>query len=859
MRRIVLSLFLVFIFTFIFQNAFAQKQPLTYYLPDIEYNENIPTPEQILGYQIGENHISHDQLVYYMRALAQASERVTLKETGRTYEGRPLLLLTITSLENQANIDKIQAEHITLSNPNAPARQDFANMPAVIYAGYSIHGNESSGSNAAPLVAYYLAAGKGKEVDDLLENTVILFDPCYNPDGLHRFSTWANSNKGKNLVSDPQSRELNEPWPRGRTNHYWFDLNRDWLPVQHPESQARIKNFHDWKPNVLTDHHEMGADATFFFQPGVPDRTNPLTPQRNQDLTFKVSRYHAKALDAIGSLYYTQESFDDFYYGKGSTYPDINGAVGILFEQASSRGHAQDTEHGVITFPFTIRNQVTTSFSTFQAAKDLREDFLRYQHNFYKNAQKEAAKASNKAYVVSAGKDKARLFRFAEMLERHQIDLYHTKQDISQKGQKFSKENSLIIPLEQTQNRLIRAMFETSTSFKDSLFYDVSAWTLPLAFDLNYAALSGSFSLGDKLDKKDLRNIKLPAYSEYAYLLDREAYYFPKALNLLQRGGLRTEVATNKFKGSDDRDYARGTILISVQNQDKTPAEIHNLVVEAARVSGAEITAINSGESKSGSYLGSPAFSALKAVDVAVITGTGTNSYDAGEVWHLLDYRMDIATTLLETRAVSYSDLSKYSVIVMVDGSYRTIDERGSDKLKTWVQNGGTLITMKRAATWAKSKGIANFDVVKNKKEDNRSRKEKLRPYEMRQRDAGAEVIGGAIFETKADLTHPLAFGLADDMMPVFRRGTLFFEPTKNAYATPFIYTDQPLLGGYISKANLENIRNSAAVIVSGTGSGKVICFADNPNFRAFWYGPNRVFLNAVFFGGIISGRGIER
>lgn len=205
------SLGLLFVLLTLSQDIFAQKQPLTYYLPDIEYNESIPTPEQILGFQIGENHISHDQLVYYMRALAQASDRVTLKETGRSYEGRPLLLLTITSLENHANIEKIQAEHITLSNPSAPSKQNFSDMPSIVYAGYSIHGNESSGSNAAPLVAYYLAAGKGKEVEGLLDKTVILFDPCYNPDGLHRFSTWANSNKGKNLVSDPQSRELNEP------------------------------------------------------------------------------------------------------------------------------------------------------------------------------------------------------------------------------------------------------------------------------------------------------------------------------------------------------------------------------------------------------------------------------------------------------------------------------------------------------------------------------------------------------------------------------------------------------------------------------------------------------------------------
>ena len=840
---------------------FGQKQPLTYYLPDITYSQEVPTPEEILGYQIGENHISHDQLVYYMRALAQVSDRVTMQETGRTYEGRPLTLLTITSAENQARIETIRANHLALTDPEREKDADLSDMPAVVYAGYSIHGNESSGSNAAPLVAYYLTAGRSKEVEDLLRNTVILFDPCYNPDGLNRFANWANTNKGKNLVSDRQSRELNEPWPRGRTNHYWFDLNRDWLPAAHPESRARIKNFHRWKPNVLTDHHEMGSDATFFFQPGIPSRTNPLTPQMNQDLTLKISRYHAAALDEIGSLYYSQESFDDFYYGKGSTYPDVNGAIGILFEQASSRGHAHDTEHGVLTFPFTIRNQVKTSLSTFLAAKEMRRDLLAYQRDFYRNARKEAAGASAKAYVVSAGKDQARLFRFAEILDLHQIEFYHPQSDITSGGQKFAKDQSLLIPLEQTQNRLIRAAFETSTSFRDSLFYDVSAWTLPLAFDLDYTALSRGFALGDRVSPQDLRRTTPPAYSKYAYLMDRESYYFPKALHYLQSNGLRTEVATAPFTGADGQKYGRGTVLIAVQPQDKTAAEVHRLVSEAVRLSGVRITSIDSGESKEGNYLGSPGFAALDPVKVALITGSGSNSYDAGEVWHLLDYRMDIPTTLLETTAVRYSDLSKYNVIVMTDGSYNSIGDNGAKKLREWVKSGGTLITMKRAATWAKSKEIAKFDVVKTEKteKDKGQKRAALRPYEMRARDTGAEVIGGAIFQTKTDLTHPLAYGLTDDNLPVFRRGTLFFEPTENPYATPFLYTDKPLLSGYISKKNLQNIRNSAAVIVSGTGRGKTICFADNPNFRAFWYGTNRVFLNAVFFGDIISGGSTER
>lgn len=838
----------------------AQKMPLSYFLPQVEYDQNVPTPEQILGWQIGEHHISHDQLVYYMRALAQSSPRVTLEETGRSYEDRPLLLLTITSEKNHGRIDAIQKDHVALSDPDAKEKKSFSDMPSVVYAGYSIHGNESSGSNAAPLVAYHLAAAQDAETKDLLQNTVILFDPCYNPDGLNRFSSWVNANQSKNQVSDPQSRELNEPWPRGRTNHYWFDLNRDWLPVQHPESQARIRNFHNWKPNVLTDHHEMGADATFFFQPGVPQRTNPITPQRNQDLTLGISRYHAKALDKIGSLYYSQESFDDFYYGKGSTYPDVNGAVGILFEQASSRGHAQDTEHGVLTFPFTIRNQVVTSFSTFEAAKNMREDLLSYQYNFYRNAKKEAAKSNIKAYVVGAGEDKARLFRFAELLERHQINIYDNKSEVRAAGKTFAPGSSLLIPTDQPQYRLIRAMFETSTEFKDSLFYDVSAWTLPLAFDLDYAALSGNYSLGDKADKTALRFAGVPGYSEYAYLMSGAGYYTPKALHFLQKEGLRTEVATAPFTGANGKKYPRGTILIAVQVQDKTAAELHRLMVEAARISGTEITAINSGESKEGAYLGSPSFASLKPVNVALITGRGVNAYDAGEVWHLLDKRMNMSVALLETSAVSRSALSKYQTIVMVDGSYSAINESGAKKLKTWVEKGGTLIAMKRAATWAKGKGIGNFSLKQAPTvTDTRSNLEKMRPYEMRRRDTGAQYIGGAITQTKADLTHPLAFGLSDDILPFFRRGTNFWEITDNAYATPFHYTKQPLLGGYISDRNIEKLSNSAAVIVSGAGRGKAIFMADNPNFRAFWYGTNRLFLNAVFLGQIISGGSVER
>ena len=272
-------------------------------------------------------------------------------------------MLIITSPKNQLRLEEIRQQHLLLSDPTNSASLNIENMLIVLWIRHSIHGNEPGCANASLLSAYYLAAAQGKQIDELLDNVIILFDPSFNPDGLQRFSTWANQHKSKNLVSDPNSREFNEVWPGGRFNHYWFDINRDWLPAVHIENQNRLAWFHKWKPNILTDHHEQGSNATFFFQPGVPSRVNPLTPQKNQELTGKLAKFHAAFIDRIGSLYFTKENYDDFYYGKGSTYPDINGAIGILFEQASSRGHLQLTSNGLLSFPFTIKNQF--SYRTF--------------------------------------------------------------------------------------------------------------------------------------------------------------------------------------------------------------------------------------------------------------------------------------------------------------------------------------------------------------------------------------------------------------------------------------------------------------------------------------------------------------
>ena len=473
----------------------------SYYLDsDHPYDPKIPTPASVLGYEVGQWHVSHDKLAHYMTILAASSDRVVIENRGKTYEDRPLLLLTITHPDNHKNIDQIQKQHLQLSEPSGSSLALDA-MPLVVYQGFSIHGNEPSGANAGLLAAYHLVASQAAETEQLLRDIVILFDPSYNPDGLQRFAYWANTNKNQNLTTDNNDREYSEVWPRGRTNHYHFDLNRDWLPAQLPESQARIESFTNWLPNILTDHHEMGTDATFFFQPGIQSRVHPLTPKMNQTLTKEIGSYHAEALNKIGSLYYTEESYDDFYYGKGSTYPDVNGSIGILFEQASSRGHIQDSDNGVLTFPFTVRNQLTTAFSTLKAAQNMRVKLLRYMRDFYMDARQEAAKSKSKAIVFGQTKDPVSAYKLAEILERHKIIIHQLDKPFTYKGKTYRPEGSYVVPLEQKKNKLIRGMFEKRTQFEDSLFYDISGWTFPLAFNLQYDFVNNTSMAGPQIEK----------------------------------------------------------------------------------------------------------------------------------------------------------------------------------------------------------------------------------------------------------------------------------------------------------------------------------------------------------------------
>jgi len=839
--------YLLFVVLFAFAKALTAQTTvdpeMDYYLPtDVTYNADIPTPEEVIGYVPGKWHVTHDKLVQYMMALADASDRITIENRGKTFEDRPLLLLTVTSAANQGKIDAIRTAHQDHIDGNGSSD----NAPIVIYQGFSIHGNEPSGSNAALLYAYYLAAAQGTAIEQELDKTVILLDPSFNPDGLQRFAGWVNQHKNENITTDGNDREYSEAWPGGRTNHYWFDMNRDWLPVQLPESRARIASFNKWMPNILTDHHEMGTNSSFFFQPGIPSRTNPLTPQMNQDLTKEIGNYHAAALDKIGSFYYTEESFDDFYYGKGSTFPDVNGGIGILFEQASSRGHAQESVNGVLTFPFTIRNQFTAALSTLAAATGMREKILDYQTKFYKDA---ASEAKNGSIIFGDSKDSGKTDAFAEVLLRHEIRLKELNEDVKVDGKEYKKGFAYVIPNQQKKSRLVKALFQKDVTFTDSLFYDISAWTFPLAFDLDYsmdAGISGGSNVESSIEDgqfmiKKSKNAKTAlAQSSYAYLMEWNEYEAPKVLNDLLKDDIVAKVAMSPFS-LNGKSYDYGTIMIPVKQPEISESELYTRLAEHKQNTSVVIDGVNTGLTQ-GIDLGSNSFVPLRDPKIALVIGDGIDSYDAGEIWHLMDQRYDITITKIERDRLSRANLDNYNTIIFPN-SYGSPDKNTMESLQSWARAGGTLIGFGNSLRWMSSSKMLPMTF---KSTENPA---KNVTFEQRGDFNGAQVIGGAIFETQLDRSHPIAFGYKDSQLPMFRNTTMFVEADSTSYKNPIKYTDEPLMAGYISDINLEALKNTRPFVHNSYGRGEVIGFTDNTNFRAFWYGTNKLMMNAIFFG----------
>jgi hypothetical protein len=517
----------------------------------------------------------------------------------------------------------------------------------------------------------------------------------------------------------------------------------------------------------------------------------------------------------------------------------------------------QESVNGNLTFAATVRNQYTASLSVLSAVQSLRMELLTYQRDFFTSALKEADLFPLKAYVFGSPTDPGRNYHLLDILRRHQIDVYALSKPVQAGGKSFEPASSYIVPMSQKQFRLINSLFEKYTTFTDSLFYDISAWSLPLALGLPYAELKSPVRdlLGKKIERPSFPMGDLVAAANpVAYVFEWKQYYAPRALYRLQKLGIKTRVATKPFVAvtpDGDRRFDYGTIMVPVGIQRDKAELIAKTFQTFAQEDGIHCTTLSSGMSIEGIDLGSSSFEALQMPRVMLVVGQGVSSTDIGEAWHLLDQRFAMEVSLVESQSIGRVDLARYTTVIMAGGSYASVDSTGMASLKRWIENGGTLIAMEQAAEWAVN---SRFATARFRRFD-RSRSDSLaqrRPYGDEQKYSGALNLDGAIFDAVGDRTHPLFFGYDDDHLPIFRGNTVFMEPSRNPYATPLVYTRSPLLSGYLHRDHEPLLRNSASIVVSGLRSGRVILMAENPNFRAFWFGTNKLFLNSIFFGSIL-------
>ncbi len=833
------------------QSLFAQSE---YFYPgDRSFNKEIPAPEQFLGYAIGTHHTRHDKVIEYLKTLDRLSERMSIEEIGETFEHRLQIVVKITSPENHSRLEDIRQKHLAQGTSAVSE-----NIPLVIQLGYNIHGNEPSSTEAAMLTAYYLTACEDAETTQWLNEMVILIDPVYNPDGRDRHTNWANMHKASPPVADTYDREHNEIWPGGRTNHYWFDLNRDWFLGIHPESRNRLAFFHRWRPYVMTDHHEMGSNSTFYFDPGKYSSNNPIVPAYLYDTVYpKFGAHFSQAMNGIGSLYFTKEAFDKLYPGYGSSYVNFYGGVGFLFEQASSRGHLQNTTTIPITFAFTIRNHFTASLATIRASRAEKSTLLKLRRDFYTNSKSQSKANPVKGYVFGDAKDISRTLAFANLLRLHKIEVYNLAKDASIGGKSFVTGKAFVVPVEQENYLMVRSSFEKDITYTDSLFYDASTWSLVHAFNLPVAEVRGVVTKG-ALVSEDLSYKPLPVQrSNYAYIIPLTDYNAHKAINQLLTKKVITQTAFKPFTldtSSGPKQLGYGTIVIPVQQQAVVnPDDLHKILQQVSESCGLDIYAATTGFSQSGIDLGSGFVQTIKKPEALMLVGTGLSAYEAGEVWHLLDQRINMPITKVDIQNFPQVNLSAYNTMIMVSGTY-TLDKASVDKIKAWLQVGGTLITFKTASEWVMKQGLTKeklqpIDTLKNRPRTN---------FEDAFSLEGAREMGGSIFQVDLDITHPIGFGFTERAVPVYRNGKTFIKPGKNPYATVAQYAANPLIGGYLHKSNIKRVANTAAILVSGEGQGRIILFSDNPNFRGFWYGTNKLFLNALFFGSLTTVPKIE-
>ncbi|EKD32017.1 MAG: hypothetical protein ACD_77C00187G0001 [uncultured bacterium] len=825
-------------------SSVAQQPDLEFFMPEEirNFKSSVPSPKDHLGYEVGEQHVSYDQIVSYMRLLASKSDRVKLIESGYSYEKRQMVYLIISSPENLSNLESIRTKHLDLCNPEKSTNINVKEMPMVTWMGYSVHGNEASGINASLVVAYLLTASEDEFVKKILENNIIIFQPSINPDGAQRYAGWVNSNLTNTKNGDENSREFREPNPNGRSNHYWFDLNRDWLPVQHPESISRMELFYKWFPTMVNDYHEQGNTTTTFFSPGIKNSTNPLIPEENWELSRKISAYHSEMLSRIGAMHFSKEDFDDFYTGKGSTLPDLSGSIGLLYEQPNPRGVYRDREGVAIKLSDIVKRQVFCSISALKAAYELKVEMLDYQRRFFIEKKRLADSDPIKGYIFGDANDISLSKELFRILKLHNIKVYNLTKGITLSNRKYDPGSSFVVPVQQQQYTVIKTIFEKSTTFRDTTFYDISAWTIPLAMNINYSEIR---DLG-KLTGEEVNYVKDPVAKElktgaYAYLFEIKDYYSYNFMYYLMSKGLSLKVGDKSFSfmvDGTEKSFEAGTVQISVQEQSLGKEDLNKIISTYNGKGKVSVYAVDGGLSMGDTDLGSSHFRSITKPRIAILTGRGASYGSIGELWHLLDFRFGIPVSLIDIDNIESMNLDRYNLII-INGAFKLSKEQ-SGVLAQWAKR-NTIIATGAAFGITNELGISNIATVNDRSVKDSSTKGTYAQYlELRKTSR----VNGVILNSTIDATNPLSFGINSNEIPLFKNRDIVISNPKNKYVTPMRYTEKPLLSGYLQDRYVSQIKGTPAVMAGKS----LIYFADEPYFRAYWLGSSRLFMNALFF-----------
>lgn len=807
----------------------------------------VPSPRQFLGYEPGEQFTPHYKIVDYFKAVSTAVPgMVKIESYGKTYEGRELLVAYVSAAENIANLDKIRIANLEATGLIKGAAN---NDKAIVWLSYNVHGNEPSSSEAAMATLWALVDPSNANTKNWLKNTVVIIDPCLNPDGRDRYVNWFNSVVGKNSNADPQSREHLEPWPGGRSNHYNFDLNRDWAWQTQVETQQRVKLYNQWMPHVHVDFHEQFYNNPYYFAPAAEPFHEVITPWQREFQTT-IGKNHAAIFDKQGWLYFTRQYFDLFYPSYGDTYPTYNGAIGMTYEQAghSAGGLSITTDDGdTLTLTDRVMHHTATGLSTIEVTSKNASKVVSEFKKFFDESS-HAKNATYQTYFITTD-NYAKLVPLMTLLERNGIVYYPLESRINATGYNYFTGKSeqvkhlrytIGISAYQPKSALLKVLMEPVNKLSDTATYDITAWSLPYAYGLQAYAVTQKINI--PVIEQDYDK-QFTVKSDYGYLIPYNSIQAARSLAKLLESGVKVRVTEKPllYKG---KTYEAGSLLVLRTSNAAKWNDINIYSVAS------DVVPLETGFMEKGPDMGSADIRMIKAPRVALITGQDVSSLNAGEVWHFMDQTLDYPVSLINASDIGRVRLGDYDVVIMPSGNYRAITEKSSnERLKDFVRNGGKIIAMGNTV-YQMAGNDWGLKLRDDKADDKEKDKEKndyanLRRYADRERDDLVNSIPGAIYKVDLDESHPLAFGYGKEYYTL-KLDSDVFEFLKEGWNVGVIKKENYVTGFAGTKVK-SKLKDGLVFGVQPMGRGSVVYLTDDPLFRMFWENGKLLFANALF------------